>query len=69
MAHKSTSNVILSKSGSRIDIESNIQNQALSALGIDSSILFEHIGSRIGQELAVKLQHITDDSILGNNNH
>ena len=64
MAHKSTSNVILSKSGSRIDLESNIHNQALSALGIDSSILFEHVGTRIGQELAVKLQHISDDSVF-----
>ncbi|RPG77155.1 MAG: hypothetical protein CBE08_000785 [Euryarchaeota archaeon TMED248] len=64
MASKSTSNVMLSKSGSKINLENNIQNQALSALGIDSSILFEHVGSRIGQELAVKLQHITDDSIF-----
>ncbi|MAV44402.1 MAG: hypothetical protein CMA30_08030, partial [Euryarchaeota archaeon] len=64
MGSKSTSNVVLSKSGSKITLENNIQNQALSALGIDSSILFEHVGSRIGQELAVKLQHITDDSIF-----
>ena len=64
MASKSASNVVLSKSGSQVKLENNVQNQALSALGIDSSILFEHVGSRIGQELAVKLQHITDDSIF-----
>ena len=64
MALKSKTNAVLSKSGSELNLQNNLQNQALSALGIDSSILFEHVGSRIGQELAVKLQHIKDDSIF-----
>ena len=64
MSTKSTSNVVLSKNGSEIKFSNEFESESLSALGIDSSILFEHIGSRIGQELAVKLQHITDDSIF-----
>ncbi len=59
---KSTSNATLSKNGSEIKFGTNVESESLSALGIDSTILFEHIGTRIGQELAVKLQHIVDDS-------
>ena len=59
---KSTSNATLSKNGSEIKFGTNVDSESLSALGIDSTILFEHIGTRIGQELAVKLQHIVDDS-------
>ena len=64
MALKSKTNAVLSKSGTELNLQNNLQNQALSALGFDSSFLFEHVGSRIGQELAVKLQHIKDDSIF-----
>ena len=59
---KSTSNATLSKNGSEIKFGTNVESESLSALGIDSTILFEHIGTRICQELAVKLQHIVDDS-------
>ena len=64
MSPKSTSNAVLRKNGSEIKFGNELENETLSALGIDSAILFEHIGSRIGQELAVKLQHISDDSVF-----
>ena len=61
MSKQSTSNVMLRKNGSEIQFDNDIERESLSALGIDSSILFEHVGGRIGQELTVKLQHIKDD--------
>ena len=61
MSRQSTSNVMLRKNGSEINFGNNLERESLSALGIDSSILFEHVGGRIGQELTVKLQHIKDD--------
>lgn len=61
MSKQSTSNVMLRKNGSEINFANNLERESLSALGIDSSILFEHVGGRIGQELTVKLQHIKDD--------
>jgi len=64
MSPKSTSNAVLRKNGSEVKFGNELENETLSALGIDSAILFEHIGSRIGQELAVKLQHISDDSLF-----
>ena len=64
MASKSASNATLSKNGSEIKFGNEMENESLSALGIDSAILFEHIGTRIGQELAVKLQHIREDKIF-----
>jgi predicted hydrocarbon binding protein len=62
MTVKSTSNATLRKNGSEVKFGTDIESESLSALGIDSTILFEHIGTRIGQELAVKLQHISEDS-------
>ncbi len=64
MSPKPTSNAVLRKNGSEVKFGNELENETLSALGIDSAILFEHIGSRIGQELAVKLQHISDDSLF-----
>ena len=61
MSKQSTSNVMLRKNGSEIQFDNDIERESLSALGIDSSILFEHVGGRIGQEITVKLQHIKDD--------
>ena len=61
MSKQSASNVMLRKNGSEIQFDNDIERESLSALGIDSSILFEHVGGRIGQELTVKLQHIKDD--------
>ncbi|RJU84320.1 MAG: hypothetical protein DWB99_00145 [Candidatus Poseidoniales archaeon] len=64
MSPKPTSNAVLRKNGSEVKFGNELENETLSALGIDSAILFEHIGSRIGEELAVKLQHISDDSLF-----
>ena len=64
MSKQSSNNAVLRKNGSEIKFGNDIESESLSALGIDSSILFEHIGTRIGQELAVKLQHIKDDSLF-----
>ena len=61
MSKQPTGNVMLRKNGSEINFANNLERESLSALGIDSSILFEHVGGRIGQELTVKLQHIKDD--------
>ena len=61
MSRQPTSNVMLRKNGSEINFGNNLERESLSALGIDSSILFEHVGGRIGQEITVKLQHIKDD--------
>ena len=61
MSRQSTSNVMLRKNGSEINFGNDLERESLSALGIDSSILFEHVGGRIGQEITVKLQHIKDD--------
>ena len=64
MGVHSTSNATLRKNGSEIKFGTELESESLSALGIDSTILFEHIGGRIGQELAVKMQHIDDDSVF-----
>ena len=61
-----SSNAILRKNGQEIKLTESLETETLSALGIDSSLLFEHIGKRIGQELAVKLQHIEDDKLFWN---
>ena len=63
---KSSSNATLRKNGQELKLQENFETDTLSALGIDSSLLFDHIGNRIGQELAVKLQHIEDDNTFWN---
>ncbi len=63
---KNSSNATLRKNGQELKLRENFETDTLSALGIDSTLLFDHIGNRIGQELAVKLQHIRDDKTFWN---
>ena len=67
MGIDSNSNAVLTKGGDIIDSREIPQSNTLTALGINTNQLFEDVGFRIGQELAVKLQHITDDEIFWNN--
>ena len=61
------SNAVLTKNGQVIDNELIPQSNTLSALGINTNQLFQDVGFRIGQELAVKLQHIDSDEVFWNN--
>ena len=67
MGIDSNSNAVLTKGGDIVDNQEIPQSNTLTALGINTNQLFEDVGFRIGQELAVKLQHITDDEIFWNN--
>ncbi|MGB0463717.1 MAG: helix-turn-helix domain-containing protein [Candidatus Poseidoniaceae archaeon] len=67
MGIDSNSNAVLTRGGDIVDNQEIPQSNTLTALGINTNQLFEDVGFRIGQELAVKLQHITDDEIFWNN--
>ena len=67
MGMDNTSNAVLTKNGQVIDSNIIPQSNTLSALGINTNQLFYDVGFRIGQELAVKLQHIDSDEIFWNN--
>ena len=62
-----TSNAVLTKNGKVLDTDIIPQSNTLSALGINTNQLFHDVGFRIGQELAVKLQHIDSEEIFWNN--
>ena len=57
-------NAVLTKGGIPVNDDNIPQSNTLSALGINTNQLFQDVGIRIGQELAVKLQHIDDDKIF-----
>ncbi len=61
------SNAVLTRGGDIVDNREIPQSNTLTALGINTNQLFEDVGFRIGQELAVKLQHITDDKTFWKN--
>ena len=61
------SNAVLTKNGQVIDNELIPQSNTLSALGINTNQLFQDVGFRIGQELAVKLQQNDSDEVFWNN--
>ena len=61
------SNAVLTKGGVPVIDENIPQSNTLTALGINTNQLFQDVGIRIGQELAVKLQHISDDKIFWDN--
>ena len=67
MGMNDNSNAVLTKDGEIINTQSIPQSNTLTALGINTNQLFHDVGFRIGQELAVKLQNITDDEVFWNN--
>lgn len=60
-------NAVLTREGQIVNNQAIPQSNTLTALGINTNQLFHDVGFRIGQELAVKLQHIIDDEIFWNN--
>ena len=54
-------NTVLTKGGEEMILQNNSGPTTLSALGINTNQLFQDVGERIGQELAVKLQNVEDD--------
>ncbi len=61
------SNAVLTKRGQIVDNNLIPQSNPLSVLGINTNQLFQDVGFRIGQELAVKLQHIDNDETFWSN--
>ena len=61
-----SSNAILRREGEQLPSQFNSENSTLSLLGIDMPSVFETVGRRIGQELALKLQNIEDDAEFWN---
>tara|TARA_B100000927_G_scaffold154291_1_gene124331 strand:- start:3241 stop:4584 length:1344 start_codon:yes stop_codon:yes gene_type:complete len=61
------SNAVLTKGGQIVNDQNIPQSNTLTALGINTNQLFQDVGFRIGQELAVKLQNINDDEIFWSN--
>ena len=57
-------NAVLTKSGDVVNTGEIRQTNALAALGINTSMLFDNLGQRVGAELAVKLSNITDEEIF-----
>jgi len=57
-------NAVLTKNGEPVAFDTEHQSSTLTALGINTNKLFQDVGMRIGQELAVKLQHIEDDKVF-----
>ena len=53
-------NAVLTREGQIVNNQAIPQSNTLTALGINTNQLFHDVGFRIGQELAVKLQHIID---------
>ena len=60
-------NAVLTRNGAVVSNDVIPQSNTLSALGINTNQLFQDVGFRIGQELAVKLQHIDNDTTFWNN--
>ena len=67
MGMSNNANAVLTRDGQIVDNQNIPQSNTLTALGINTNQLFHDVGFRIGQELAVKLQHITDDEVFWNN--
>ena len=67
MGMGNNANAVLTRDGQIVDNQNIPQSNTLTALGINTNQLFHDVGFRIGQELAVKLQHITDDEVFWNN--
>ena len=57
-------NAVLTKSGDLVNTGDIRQTNALAALGINTNMLFDNLGQRVGAELAVKLSNITDEEIF-----
>jgi len=67
MGMSNNANAVLTRDGQIVDNQIIPQSNTLTALGINTNQLFHDVGFRIGQELAVKLQHIVDDEVFWNN--
>lgn len=67
MGMDNNSNAVLTKRGQIVDNNLIPQSNPLSVLGINTNQLFQDVGFRIGQELAVKLQHIDNDETFWSN--
>lgn len=67
MGLSNNANAVLTRDGQIVDNQIIPQSNTLTALGINTNQLFHDVGFRIGQELAVKLQHIVDDEVFWNN--
>ena len=67
MGMNDNTNAVLTKNGQIVNNQSIPQSNTLTALGINTNQLFHDVGFRIGQELAVKLQNVTDDEVFWNN--
>ncbi len=63
----SSTNAVLTRGGEIISNDVIPQSNTLAALGINTNQLFQDVGFRIGQELAVKLQNISDDKKFWDN--
>ena len=67
MGMNQNSNAVLTRNGQVVENDLIPQSNTLSALGINTNQLFQDVGFRIGQELAVKLQHIGSEETFWNN--
>ena len=67
MGMSNNANAVLTRDGQIVDNQIIPQSNTLTALGINTNQLFHDVGFRIGQELAVKLQHIVDDEVFWKN--
>lgn len=67
MGMSGSTNAVLTRDGEVIGNEIIPQSNTLAALGINTNQLFHDVGFRIGQELAVKLQNISDDEKFWDN--
>ncbi len=54
-------NTVLSRDGNEITLQDGSAPNPLTALGINTNQLFQDVGARIGQELAVRLQNVEDE--------